>query len=409
VVACVTANYRYGEPRRDLTAVEELRTKLAPIGVPHYIVVVGSNGKTSTATYLARLLCTAGVHVGLYTSPHLCRWTERVTIDGRPCTSEELLATLRCYDAIAQAQSTSRHALRFFDLLTLVADELFGRHGVQVGVFESGIGGRLDATRVLRPGLVALSSVGYDHQELLGETLQEILIEKLEVAPEGASLVSARLPDELRTLQRTWASAHDVALSEVGDSDVCEVGAPADLPPFQRRNLALALASARTAVSRFSLPIASRDHPKLDAIDLAVAGRFERGKIAGVPYLADAAHNVTAWSELVSALNYSAERFLVVVALTLEREPRELAAVLERSPKIDGAIATTTRLRAGHAPAELRAALAGGPLPVSAFDLPERAFEVAIEQARLRGTSVLVTGSSYLVAEFLAWRARQKS
>jgi dihydrofolate synthase/folylpolyglutamate synthase len=442
VVASVLSHYQQGVRRRDLAAVRQLRRILAPVGAPHYVVVVGTNGKSSTATYIARLLSAVGVRTGLYTSPHISHWTERLLIDGVPCDEHELLSTLRSYDTVAQSQPEPlRRSLRFFDILSLVAEEIFGRHRVEVAVFESGIGGRLDATRALAPQVVALSSVGYDHQELLGDTLPEILVEKLGVAPPDATVVSAPLTAELRQVERDWAAAHSVTLVETEAEPVRHPAAlietdaeparpplvetdaeparpplvetdaePHDSPPavslprFQRQNLAVALRTCQEAARRFSLAIdpealvgASR------AMDTGVTGRFHRGVLRGTRFLADTGHNVTAWQELRENLDAETERYVAVLALTTEREPRELAETFAATPAIDAVVVTTTRVRRGHPPDALADAFAGYPAPVTAAARPELAFELGLQLAEQRGVSLLITGSTYLVADFLAW------
>jgi dihydrofolate synthase/folylpolyglutamate synthase len=405
VVASVLSHYRQGVRREDLAAVQELRGVLTPAGVPHNIVVVGTNGKSSTATYIARILSAVGLRTGLYTSPHIAYWTERLLIDGVPCDEEELLSTLRNYDAIAQAQPvTVRRSLRFFDILTLVAEEIFGRHCVEVAVFESGIGGRLDATRALAPQVVALSSVGYDHQKILGDTLPEILVEKLGVAPPGATVVSAPLGDELRQVERDWTATHRVKLVEADSESRDDM--PAESPPrFLRQNLAVALRTCQEAARRFSLAVDQEALVKASqAIDTNVMGRFHRGIVRGTQFLADTGHNITAWLEMLDDLDTETERYIAVVGLTMERDPRELAEALAATPTIDAVVATTTSVRRGHTPDALVEAFTTDRFPVLAAARPELAFELGLEMADRRGASLLVTGSTYLVADFLAWQ-----
>jgi dihydrofolate synthase / folylpolyglutamate synthase len=403
-VASILAHYQQGVRRKDLAAVQQLRLALAPLEVPHRVVVVGTNGKSSTATYIARILSAVGIRTGLYTSPHIAYWTERLLIDGVPCAADELLSTLRRYDAVAQAQPEEvRGSLRFFDVLSLLAEEIFGRHNVEVAVFESGIGGRLDATRSLAPRIVALSSVGYDHQELLGDTLPEILVEKLGVAPPDATVVSAPLGDELSRVERDWTAEHGVTLVEV-DAAPHDGLSETTLPRFQRQNLAVALRTCQEAARRFSLPIDPEALSQAaQTMDTTVTGRFQRGVVNGTPFLADTGHNITAWQELLENLDAATARYVAVVALTAEREPRELARVLASAEAIDAVVTTTTRVRRGHPPDALAAAFATDRFPVSAAAPPEVAFESALQMAAQRKVSLLVTGSTYLVSDFLAW------
>ena len=415
----IVSHYQRGVRRIDLAAVEALWRASAPTRVPEHIVVVGTNGKTSTATYIARLLSGLGVKSGLYTSPHIASWSERVLIDGEPCGEEELLEALRRYDDLAQELAPAvREELRFFDLLTLVAEDLLARRGVEVGVFEAGIGGRLDATRILGPRVVALTSIGLDHQNLLGDTPREILLEKLAVAPAGATIVSAPLAEELASAQREWAADHDVTLA-IADATPHRADAPSGLPAFQVQNMAVAEAATRHVLSRLALARttshseAEGAHPPLEdeaalgraarLVELQVLGRFHRGTVEGVPYLADTAHNVSAWSELLAETEARGERFVAVLALTEERDPKELAEAVKDATGIEAIVTTTTRIRPGHDASLLLAELQAGESTASAEDLPERAFAAGLGLARERGVSLLVTGSTYLVADFLAW------
>ncbi len=450
----IVSHYQRGVRRIDLAAVEALWRASAPARVPEHIVVVGTNGKTSTATYIARLLSGLGVKSGLYTSPHIASWSERVLIDGEPCGEEELLEALRRYDDLAQELAPAvREELRFFDLLTLVAEDLLARRGVEVGVFEAGIGGRLDATRILGPRVVALTSIGLDHQNLLGDTPREILLEKLAVAPAGATIVSAPLAEELASAQHEWAADHDVTLAiaeatckgetlaiadaarngetlaagKTGRGDMAATPQPtpkgadarSELPAFQVRNMAVAEAATHHVLSRLALARttshseAEGAHPPLEdgaklgraarLVELQVLGRFHRGTVEGVPYLADTAHNVSAWSELLAETEARGERFVAVLALTEERDPKELAEAVKDATGIEAIVTTTTRIRPGHDASLLLAELQAGESTASAEDLPERAFAAGLGLARERGVSLLVTGSTYLVADFLAW------
>jgi dihydrofolate synthase / folylpolyglutamate synthase len=418
----VVLHYRRGVRRVDLAAVQELWRAAAPASVPDHVVVVGTNGKTSTATYLARLLRGLGIKAGLYTSPHIARWPERLLIDGAPCADEDLLATLSRFDAIAQALATPvREALRFFDLLTLVAEDLFARAGVEIGVFEAGIGGRLDATRILDPRIVALTSIGLDHRELLGDTPREILLEKLAVASPGATIVSAPLARDLARAQSEWAAQSGVSLVVVEPTPRRErarthepkarregagrhESGPWEQPPFQRQNMAVAERACREAVARFGVQADQEALARAaELVEPLVLGRFQRGTVEGAPFLADSGHNVTAWSELFATIDALQERFVVVLALTLERNPTELAEAVSGSSAIEALITTTTRVRPGYEAERLLVEFGADGAAVSAEELPEHAFEAGVRLARQRSLSVLVTGSTYLVADFLAW------
>jgi len=405
-IGAVLGEYNRGARRSDLGRVRELLGRFAAARPRHHVVIVGTNGKTSTATFLARLLAGRGTRVGLFTSPHIARWSERVRIDEVPVEDAELIATLTAVHRRASEEPALSPDLRFFDLLTVAAEDIFGRAGVEVAVFEAGIGGGRDATRVLEPELVALTGVGDDHRDLLGSTSEEVLVEKLAAAPAGATLVAGSLGSRLTTEARLWAAGGGVELVEAGGL----AAAGGSLPEFQRRNLGLAVRTAELAVARFGLPAGAPDGVSRDDA-VGVWGRFEAGEVDGVRYLADVAHNQTAWLELLSELTriWPPRRWVAVLAVTAERRPSELAAAVAGTEAVVHVIATITPVRAASDPAEIVVAFertAGRPT-AEVCDAPEAAFSLAADLARRRDLDLLVTGSNYLVSGFLAWVANR--
>ena len=397
-IGAIVGRYNRGQPRSDLASVRLLLQEFSPSRARHHVVIVGTNGKTSTATFLARLLTASGARVGLYTSPHIARWSERVRIDGARVDDGELISTLARVDRVAGEVRRVSPDLRFFDLLTLAAEDIFGRARVEVAIFEAGIGGRLDATRVLEPELAVLTSVGDDHRELLGATRGQILAEKLAVASPGASVMIGSLGPKLTAQARTWAARVGVELVEVADP----AAGDDELPRFQRRNLALARSAAGVAASLFALPATA------ELAELNVWGRFEQGELDGVSYLADVGHNPSAWEELMAELpRTSPRRWVAIVGLTVERRPAELAAALTGA--VAHVIATVTPVRAPRDPSEIVAALGDDPTRPSAevCETPAAAFERGASVARSRDLDLLVTGSNYLVSDFLAWVAKR--
>ena len=346
--------------------------------MPRHVAVVGSNGKTSTATFLGRLL-RPHVHVGVFTSPHLERWSERVTIDGVEVDVGDLAdAVERLHERGAAASG-----LRFFDLLTLAAEEIFAAAGVEIAVVEAGIGGRLDPVRLTRPELVALTRIDFEHTELLGDTREAILREKLAVGSPGAHVVAGSL-GELGPV--ALDAAHELGLT-------IELGPAERLRPFQRENARLARRVAEVALGA-----------RVEALDTTateVRGRFEIGVVEDVPFVADVAHNAAAWSTLFAELCRSPR--VAVVALTHERPVEALAEELARDGLTIATVATTVPGDRGVDPEALCAALDRcNPEP----DRPG-AFRRGLDLARSNGALLVVFGATYVVGEFLAW-ARER-
>ncbi len=165
-----------------------MRTLLASLGDPQLaypaVHVVGTNGKSTATRTIEALLLAEGLSVGATVSPHVRSWSERITVDGREADVEEALARVR---PEAEAQEATQ-----FEAVTAAALAEFAAREVDVAVVEAGLGGRLDATNVLRSHVVLLTNVGLDHTDVLGETREEIAAEKLAVVQEGTIAV---LPD----------------------------------------------------------------------------------------------------------------------------------------------------------------------------------------------------------------------
>jgi dihydrofolate synthase/folylpolyglutamate synthase len=164
------------------------------VGIP-CVHVGGTNGKGSVASAVASVLSCAGHRVGLYTSPHLCFFRERVQISGDPVSEDELRTLVRELDP-----EIRRHSLTFFEAATGLAFHLFRKNAVDVSVIEVGLGGRLDATNVVTPFLTAITNVNLDHCDYLGSTLGEIALEKAGIIKSGVPLLTAEPDDRIRAV-----------------------------------------------------------------------------------------------------------------------------------------------------------------------------------------------------------------
>ena len=161
------------------------------------IHVVGTNGKTSVTRMTAALLEAHGVPAGAYLSPHITSWRERILIRGEPISEEAFAAALERAEQAAQVADRSagdEGPVTQFELLTAAAFVAFAAARVQYAVIEAGLGGRLDATNVIPSKLTVLTSVGFDHTEWLGETLEEIAAEKLAVLRDHTTLIGRTGP-----------------------------------------------------------------------------------------------------------------------------------------------------------------------------------------------------------------------
>lgn len=180
----------YGlERRRDKLGLEGERALLAALGNPHEsfraVHVAGTNGKGSVCALVERVLREAGHRTGLYTSPHLVDFRERIRVNGQWADEDALAARLDAIQALPEGRDRT-----FFEVATALGFAHFAQERVEWGVVEVGLGGRLDCTNVLRPEVCAITSIGLDHAEILGETHEQIAAEKAGILEPGVPCVS---------------------------------------------------------------------------------------------------------------------------------------------------------------------------------------------------------------------------
>jgi dihydrofolate synthase/folylpolyglutamate synthase len=344
--------------------LDRMRRLLADLGEPQRsfptIHLVGTNGKTSTARMCAALLAAAGKSVGVYTSPHVTGWEERIQLNGEPVDLEAALARVR---PAAQALGATQ-----FEALTAAALAAFAAAGVDVAVVEAGLGGRLDATNVLDAPVVVLTNVDLEHTDVLGETREEIAREKLAVIRPGATAVLGE-PEWERQAREAGAAA------------VVVTG---------RSNLALAVAAAESFLDEPVDPGAAET--------LAVPGRLERRGESPLE-IWDGAHNLAGVGYVLARL--PARRYVVVASILEDKDVDGMLAALSAL----GEVFVATRSSNSRAlPAEDLAARAARFFPeAESVPVPTAALERARNLAGPEG-AVLVTGSLYLLADLAVVR-----
>lgn len=207
-----------------------------------YTHVAGTNGKGSTAAFLATMARAAGAKVGLYTSPHLCRFAERIQVDGQPI-ADDLLA--HCLSEVMRVGPD----LTFFEIATLAAFLAFRLSGVNFPILEVGLGGRLDATNIAEGRAIPIiTRVAFDHMDYLGTSLREIAREKAGILRPSTPAIVGRLhPDALETIQSIAQSMNATIYEATGQEEQRYIDAyPPSLPgAFQYGNAMCAVAAAR--------------------------------------------------------------------------------------------------------------------------------------------------------------------
>jgi dihydrofolate synthase/folylpolyglutamate synthase len=284
-------------PQKIRPGLARTRALLAALGNPQAsfrtLLIGGTNGKGSTAAGAASILETAGLCVGLTTSPHLVRVNERVRLAGRDVSDAQLDSALSLVAAVS-----GEGALRptYFEALVVAACELFRRARVSVGVVEVGIGGRLDATNVLDPEISVVTNVEEDHLETLGPSLADVAREKAGIFRRGQPALTAATGDGLGIL-RSEAGRVGARLLEIPPSSAWDDVSP--LPgAHQRANLALAVAAARAFTSLDDATV------RRGLAAIRWPGRLQTVPRPGLrPLLVDGAHNPAGAAALAAHLD----------------------------------------------------------------------------------------------------------
>ncbi len=373
------------------------------------IHVVGTNGKSSVSEMTEALLSAHGKRAGSYLSPHVSRWSERVRIGGAEVQPDRFAASV---ERVSQAVEVVNRALdegesiTQFEAATAVGFVALASAGVEFGVIEAGVGGRLDATNVLPSLITALTSVGLEHTEWLGETEEEIAAEKLAVLRDHSTLVLGRVAAPVRDLAERFAAERSARLVAVadpqGDSALAVPG------PYARRDFAVAEAVAEAALGGLDSDLVHEVAARLE-----LPGRMQ--VVAGDPPLVlDAAHNPDGARALAEALPEVIGGHPVVACLALLADKDAAGVVEALAPRLELAVCTELSAeRLGRAarpgvtalPIEslVRFAEAAG-VRAEAVEPPRAAIGRALAEAARRGGVALVCGSHYLLGD--AWTER---
>jgi len=380
------------------------------------IHIAGTNGKGSVAAMVHAALVAGGVRAGRYVSPHLVDLAERFVIGTKQVSADALDAAAREVldraDALRSAGALAAHPT-FFEATTAIAFELFRRARVEIAVVEVGLGGRFDATNIVPAAHGAITSVGFDHQDLLGETLAAIAFEKAGIIKPGMTIVTGALPEEARQVVAAVAAERHARVVEAAADARVEAelrdgraGIIIETPAGRYGPLTLALrgehqiGNALVAVRlletvRPSGVMLSKEAIERGLTDVDWPGRLEVIQVQDGPQvLLDAAHNVDGARALAAYLRrWHPERPTLVIGVMRDKDVAGIVG--ELLPEVSSVVATAADTPRALPARELAARIQGAEHTRAVRVVPDPL--TAVEEALSTGTTVCVTGSIFVV------------
>jgi len=355
---------------------------------PKIIHVAGTNGKGSVCAMIDSICRAQGYRTGLFTSPHLVTFRERIRVNGEMISEDAVadgLTTIRTLVADWDPHPT------FFEVTTALAVKYFSEANIDVAILETGIGGRLDATNAIQSYVSVITQIGFDHEELLGTTLAEIANEKAGIIKPGIPVVCAPQQREAEEVIRARAAECKAPLQFVTEHyDRSSVGLRGE---YQEQNAAVAIAAIRMA--------------KLDVNDKAIArglvsidwpARFQKWDERTI---IDGAHNPAAarilaqtWHEI-----FGDQKATLVLAVLSDKNLRGICEAL--APVTGSVFLPNIRSERAASPEEL-AKILSALIPPLPYSITPTVGE-ALTRARAKPNPILVTGSLHFAGEVLAY------
>ena len=403
--------------------LDYVRHLLALIGDPHEdfrsVHVTGTNGKGSTTAMIASMLGEAGYKVGMFTSPHLSTFTERIQVNGVQIPVEDVVRLIEEVRPLCEGMAEDKELRHptFFEVITSIAFKYFSEEGVDYAVLEVGMGGRLDATNVVKAQVSVITNVGLEHTEVLGDTVLEIAEKKAGIVKEGGVLITATADDDVYRLFRETCEGVGSRIFRVGtDITFQRLDSSYEGQTFNLKGLS-------RSYERLTIPLIG-DHQLLNAA--TAVGAVEALRFHGVEVLGDAirlglrgvvwpgrlevmqtkplvvldgAKDVEAARAVKEALlgEFTYDRLVAVVSISSDKKIAEMIGEIAQaadhfvitSHRVMGRAAKSSRIAA-----EVEKHSKTHEVVVDVRTAVERAMELAGEEGM-----VIVVGSVFLVGE----------
>ena len=371
-----------------LKRVKEFKQKLTLKPKFKIITVAGTNGKGSVCFYINQILKHTNYKIGLYTSPHFFNFNERIVINNEKCSESEILKSLEYILGFENSDT-----LTFFEITTLAAILIFDNHNIDVAILEVGLGGRLDAVNAFEPDISVITSIGLDHTEFLGETLEKIAVEKSGVMRATKPCVIGE-EDCIDILKKQASDINSIPYFFNKDFDSCVI-------PFDKSNLTYVqqknLSCAIFSLQQLGLTELT-SNLKEELLQQNFFGRFNR--ISTTPeVIIDVAHNLDSVKNLVQSLiKLGNKKTYFVFSILKDKDLSLIIQLFEKFPYQSEWLVSELNNSRAQKLSFIKQNLEKNNFNFESADSIKKAYELALNKAA-NNDRIVVFGSFYVISE----------
>ncbi|SFN87881.1 dihydrofolate synthase / folylpolyglutamate synthase [Chryseobacterium oleae] len=355
------------------------------------IHIGGTNGKGSSSNMLASVLQDAGYKVGLYNSPHLIDFTERIKVNGKNCDKEFVFGFIQKLKTLPEDILPS-----FFEFTTIMAFEYFYQQGVDFAIIEVGLGGRLDSTNIIQPLVAAITNVQLDHQNILGDTIEEIAAEKAGIIKPHIPIISGDETDTVKNIIRQKAELENAPFI---DATTLQTNLVSDLKGnYQKKNIRVVLALVEE-LKKLNISISDENiengllHVHQNTGFIGRWFEFSQDPLT----ICDTGHNQAGLEYVFSQLNSIDRHKHVILGFVNDKKIDEVMALLPENSEFYFAKPSINR---GRHPEDYENLLREAKIFYKIFDSVQEAYLSAKERCT-KEEMIFIGGSNFVVGEFL--------
>ena len=350
------------------------------------IHIAGTNGKGSTAHLITSIMQESGFKTGLYTSPHLKDFRERIKINGRKIHKEDVINFVK-----TNKEDFEKINMSFFEYTVAMAFNHFAKEKVDIAIIETGLGGRLDSTNIISPEISIITNIGYDHMNLLGNTLEKIAIEKGGIIKEKTPVIIGRKQKEIKHIFEKISSKKNTTILYAKQRDV-----KLNVPDYQKENISTAI----SAIKILNWKIGDKhikDGIRNVQLNTGLRGRWEN--LSENPkVICDTGHNIDGIKNIIQEINNIKFNKLHFVFGTVN--DKDTNKILELLPKEAKYYFCAAKIDRALDATELKNKSAEFNLKGDSFNSVKEAYQKSISNAK-QDDLIFIGGSTFVVAEVL--------